>query len=166
MHQNWPPSKSKEIRSKSPEKLPNPSPPFQIFPNQKKNPNHPKTLQILPNLRRIFPNTTKIFQIQRKRPKSQEYLANPCKSKGIRPKPFKFLKNSGRITRIPKNTSKSSKILQILIFSQIRQIYGQNLTPAPANFSTAFYKFGTSREPVGNQSGTSREPVGKIRAPL
>ena len=158
MHQNWPPSKSKEILSKSPEKLPNPSPPFQIFPNhpspKKIFPNHPKTFQILPNLRKIFPNTKKI-QIQRKRPKSQEYLANPCKSKGIRPKPFKFLKNSGRITRIPKNTSKSSKILQILIFSQIRQIYGQNLTPASANFSTAFYKF-----------GTSREPVGKIRAPL
>ena len=87
------------------------------FPNPKKIfPNHPKTFQILPNLRKIFPNTKKKIQIQRKRPKSQEYLANPCKSKGIRPKPFKFLKNSGRITRIPKNTSKSSKILQSLIF--------------------------------------------------
>ena len=37
----------------------------------------------------------------------------------------------------------------------IRQISGQNLTPLSANFSTAFGKFGTSREPVGNQSGKS-----------
>ena len=86
-------SKSKKNLSKPPENFANPS-------KSKEN----------------LSKYQKIFQIQRKRPKSQEYLANLCKSKGIRPKPFKFLKNSGRITRIPKNTSKSSKILQILIF--------------------------------------------------
>ena len=68
--------------------------------------------------------------------------------------------SNGKITKKPRDWERFG--LVSAGFSPKQRVF---LTPKKLKSDTAFGKFGTSREPVGNQSGTSREPVGKIRAP-
>ena len=113
---------------------------------------HPsKSLQTPPNLSKpskspkIFPHLSKSPKITRNFPKTQ--TPAPATPKPP-PNPPEHPQTSPHPPQTHQNTS------QILRNHPIRQISGQNLTPLSANFSTAFGKF-----------GTSREPVGKIRAP-
>ena len=115
--------------------LQNPSKPLQIFPNP---PNPQKSSPIFPNHQKS-PET-----FPKPKPPPQPPQNHP-------PNPPEHPQTSPHPPQTHQNTS------QILRNHPIRQISGQNLTPLSANFSTAFGKFGTSREPVGNQSGTSRE---------
>ena len=115
--------------------LQNPSKPLQIFPNP---PNPQKFSPIFPNHQKS-PET---FSKPKPPPQPpQNHPPNPPEHPQTSPHPPQTHQN---ISQIRRN-------------HPIRQISGQNLTPLSANFSTAFGKFGTSREPVGNQSGTSRE---------
>ena len=103
--------------------------PFKILPDPSKS---FQTLQIPKNLsksRKISRNFPKPPPRTRRTPPNQ-------------PHPPQTHQNTCKISQIRKN-------------HQIRQIWGQNLTPLSANFSTTFCKIGTSREPVGNQSGKS-----------
>ena len=113
---------------------------------------HPsKSLQTPPNLSKpskspkIFPHLSKSPKITRNFPKPKP---PPQPPQNHPPNPPKHPQTSPHPPQTRQNTS------QILRNHPIRQISGQNLTPLSANFSTAFGKF-----------GTSREPVGKIRAP-
>ena len=112
--------------------LQNPSKPLQIFPNP---PNPQKSSPIFPNHQKS-PET-----FPKPKPPPQPPQNHP-------PNPPEHPQTSPHPPQTRQNTS------QILRNHPIRQISGQNLTPLSANFSTAFGKF-----------GTSREPVGKIRAP-
>ena len=91
------------------------------------------------------PNLSKSPKITRNFPKTQ----TPAPAT---PKPPPEPPEHPQTSRHPPQTHQNTS--QILRNHPIRQISGQNLTPLSANFSTAFGKF-----------GTSREPVGKIRAP-
>ena len=113
--------------------LQNPSKPLQIFPNP---PNPQKSSPIFPNHQKS-PET-----FPKPKPPPQPPQNHP-------PNPPEHPQTSPHPPQTRQNTS------QILRNHPIRQISGQNLTPLSANFSTAFGKFGTSREPVGNQSGKS-----------
>ena len=108
---------------------------------------HPsKSLQTPPNLPKpskspkIFPHLSKSPKITRNFPKTPKPLPQP---------PQNHPQTSPHPPQTHQNTS------QILRNHPVRQISGQNLTPLSANSNTTFWKSGTSREPVGNQSGKS-----------
>ena len=114
--------------------LQNPSKPLQIFPSP---PNPQKSSPIFPNHQKS-PET-----FPKPKPPPQPPQNHP-------PNPPEHPQTSPHPPQTHQNTS------QILRNHPIRQISGQNLTPLSANFSTAFGKFGTSREnPCTAPKGTN-----------
>ena len=136
MARHFPFSKNKKQSQCSPEIIP----PFKIPPNPSKS---FQALQIPKN----FPHFSKSPKITRNFPKTPKPPPQPPQNNP--PNSPEHPQTSPHPPQTHQNTS------QILRNHPIRRISGQNLTPLSANSNTTFWKSGTSREPVGNQSGKS-----------